>query len=191
MATNEDSHLTLRELDEIRRDGVGVLRVGELETTVVVHEQPLNPAHTVTIHPDVRLGPYTEAVRAAVEKFNRQSQKNGLQDMCEIVERVTLSLLLKAVKKGYVNVTVTQATKMDWENRINALASPNRYQAGKTVLLDNDMKTDHLAFKNTRNLVDHARGRRENNQLTQQLVERMLMGQRLLGQLVTISRRIR
>jgi hypothetical protein len=85
----------------MKRDGVGLLVV-DASGVVVESQKARNPALVVTPEPTLRYGDCKQEVAEAIKKFNDVDRKDGLRDMCEIVERETEELALRAVKKNWL-----------------------------------------------------------------------------------------
>src|SRR6266851_5399358 len=86
IATMSDATLQAGVLEEMHRDGVGLLVVDDNSAVREAH-RARNPALVVTPAPTLKFGAYRVEVGAAVEKFNETDRKDGLRDMCELVER--------------------------------------------------------------------------------------------------------
>ena len=192
LATSDEAVVTPNMLQHLRREGVGLLIV-EADGKVGVLEKASNPALLVTPEPTLKYGPCKNEVEAAVKKFNLTDRKDGLRDMCEIVERETEALAVLAVRRGLLKMPEKVITEdMDWSSQINALASPNSYNTGKKPLVSVDLKDDLHSFTRGRNLVDHkVRTKKENAKRQRQYAERMMQGPRLAAELVSLQRRIR
>jgi hypothetical protein len=191
LATSEDAQIEARMLAEIKKDGVGLLIVAE-NGVVTESERARNAALVVTPDPTLRLGSCTYEVRAALTKFNDVDRKDGLRDMCELVERETEKLAIRAAKKHHLTMTEAAVQKMDWSSRINTLASSQACTPGQTPIIDQSFKDDLHSFRGARNLVDHnVRGRRDNARRQKQFAERMMQGPRLLSELLRLQRGVR
>jgi hypothetical protein len=178
-------------LDEMREDGVGLLLV-DVDGTVKETEKPRNPALVVNPDPTLAFGPHKIEVRAAVEKFNGTNRKDGLRDMCELVERLTETVGVTACRKGWIKIPEAQFREKDWSSQINELARPEIYHHGRSPLVGPALKADLHSFRGARNLFDHpVRGRREAATRQRQFAERMLQGPRLVAELVAVKRRIK
>jgi len=188
LATDEDSELTGSLLKDLRREGVGLLLVNEAGH-VHVQERARNPALVVTPAPGLSLGPSRNAVAEALNKFNGTDRKDGLRDMCEIVEGLTADVLVKAARRCLVTIDEATARNQDWSTQINSLAS-NKACKGQPII-DKYLKDDLHSFRTGRNLVDHAAtGRREDARRQRQYADKMMMGPRLVSELETIKRRL-
>lgn len=188
VATDEDSELTGSLLKDLRREGVGLLLVN-VGGQVHVQERARNPALVVMPAPGLSLGPSRNAVEEALNKFNDIDRKDGLRDMCEIVEGLTEGVLVKAARRGLVTMDEATVRNQDWSTQINNLAS-NKACKGQPII-DNYLKDDLHSFRTGRNLVDHpATGRREDARRQRQYADKMMMGPRLVNELETIKRRL-
>lgn len=191
LVAEEDSSTTAHLFSELRQHGVGLIVLkdsGAFETTL----DAVNPALRITPDPSLALGQKRKEVYACVKKFNDGHRKDGLRDLCEMVERETKSLLVKASKKGWISLTETTIEGQDWSDHINSLASSKIAQNSKPALIDPKLKDDLHSFRGARNLVDHpATSTRQEQRRQRQFPERMLMGTRLVADLEEIKRRIR
>ncbi len=191
LATTSDTALeAVGTLAEMKKDGVGLLLVDE-GGGVSVHQVARNQALVVTPDPTLRYGECKAEVLAAVRKFNDTDRKDGLRDMCELVERETERLALLAVRRGYLNKTEQEVKGMDWETQINVLAAKGAYHTGHVPILEHTLKTDLLSFKGARNLLDHkTRGKREDASRERQFAERMMQGPRLVAEIGILKRKV-
>jgi hypothetical protein len=190
VATRDEAVLSGGMLQALRKDGVGLLLVAE-SGAVSVHSTARNAALVVSPDPTLTLGDRKQDVQAALKKFNDVDRKDGLRDMCEMVEGETKRLALRASRMGVVTVTEQAIEGMDWSSRINCLASTKSYRAGQQVLIDDKLKNDFHSFRGARNLLDHpVRGKRQEAKREKQFTERMVQGPRLLAELVSIRRRL-
>ena len=103
LATTEDATVEVGVSHQMKKDGVGLLIVRE-NNTVEEHHRARNPALVVTPEPTLSLGTVKAEVLAAVRKFNDVDRKDGLRDMCEIVERLTEELGVSAVRRGRLKI---------------------------------------------------------------------------------------
>lgn len=191
LVAEEGSATTAQLFIELQRYGVGLLLLradGRFDCPIPAK----NPAFQVTPDPALRLGARRQEVLACVEKFNNGQRKDGLRDICEMVERETEIVLVKAVEKGWITLKKIDIQSKDWSDQINALGSKNIMNGGRNALVDQKMKDDLHSFRGARNLVDHkARSKREEQRRQRQFAERMLMGTRLMSELTELRRRIR
>ena len=191
IATPSDSILQAGLLGEMKSDGVGLIVVDK-DGRVTISQRSRNPALVIRPHPNLRFGDCRIEVTEAVEKFNNIDRKDGLRDMCELVERETEALALRAAKAGWVKMGEGAVRGMDWSTQINMLASNNSYNAGKNTVVSQTLKDDLHSFRGARNLVDHkVRNKREDMKRQKQFAERMLQGPRLVADLVTLQRKVK
>jgi hypothetical protein len=191
IATSDEAAVPPVVLQRVRRDGVGLL-ISDAEGKVHVLEKARNPALQVTPDPTLKYGDCKPEVKEAVEKFNETDRKDGLRDLCEIVERETEELALRASRRGLLKMDENALKSMDWSSQINALASVNAYNPGHEPMFTPPMKDDMHSFTRGRNLVDHkVRGKKENAQRERQFAERMMQGPRLLAELISLQRKVR
>ena len=191
LATPEQSGLVAGVLQEMRQDGVGLIVIG-YERHISVLQKARNPALIVTPEPTLKYGNCKEEVQLSLEKFNEVNRKDGLRDMCELVERETEKLALLGVRKNILKMAEKDIKTMDWATQIKTLSSPNACKPGATPIITPDLKDDLHSFTRGRNLVDHkVRGRREEERRQRQFAERMMQGPRLITELIALQRRIR
>lgn len=193
IATDDEAHITGGALTALRKEGVGliVLENGSFQTPI----EAKNFALIVNVDPALKLGKFQAQVSRIVNEFNGSpsDRKSALRDMCELVEKETEALLMKAVKKGYIT-GVDDASKiksMDWSDQINFLARRESYPTQKRQLFDDNLKLDFQSFRGARNLIDHkVRSKREETNRQIQYVERMHQGPRLLSVLLFLNRKV-
>jgi hypothetical protein len=191
LATMSESVLQAGMLEEMKRDGVGLLIVDENGIVSESHKAR-NPALVVTPEPTLRFGDCKQEVLDAVKKFNEIDRKDGLRDMCEAVERETEKLGLRAVRKGLLSLNEAAILSKDWSSQIDTLASKNAYIPGKDPIVSATFKNDLHSFRGARNLVDHkVKGKRDNANRQKQFAERMMQGPRLVAELVALQRRVK
>lgn len=175
----------------MRKAGVGLILVqdnGAIEQVL----KSRNPALIVRPEPTLRYGALKNEVAACVQKFNDGERKDGLRDLCELVEGQTHAVLLQASVRGWVSHSAQDINNMDWSNQIDVLASKNAMQGNRDPIIDNKLKTDLHSFRGARNLVDHsAKSREDEIKRQRQFPERMMMGTRLSAELTAIRRRVR
>jgi hypothetical protein len=191
VATGVEAQAAAGVIADLDRDGIGLLVVGD-RGGVEVTRRAQNPALVVQPDPTLRYGDCAREVGEAIAKFNRVDRKDGLRDMCELVERETERLAERAAKRGRIIVPVASVLAKDWSEQIDTLASTNACAAGHAVLLGAGLKHDCHSFRGARNLVDHkVRSKREDTRRQRQFAERMVQGPRLVSELVAIRRSIR
>lgn len=191
VATMSDAVLQAGVLEEMKNDGVGLLIVSE-EGIVSEHQKARNPALVITPDPTLKYGGCKIEVNAAVHKFNETNRKDGLGDMCDLVERLTEQVGVAACKKGFLKIPEVQFREKDWASQINELARPEAYYSGHTPIVSAVLRDDLHSFRNARNLVKHpASTRREDAKREKQFAERMMQGPRLVAELVSLKRKIR
>lgn len=191
IATTDEAILQAGVLSELKTDGVG-LWIVNAKGSVSEHHKARNPALLVTPDPTLKYGACREEVRAAVEKFNEVDRKDGLRDMCEVVERLTEEVGVAACRKGWLKIPETDFRKKDWAGQVNELARAEAYNTAHQPLLSATLKDDLHSFRNARNLVGHkVRTRREDAKRQRQFAERMMQGPRLVAELVSLKRKIR
>jgi hypothetical protein len=190
LATTEHCTMHAITLTEMKRHGVGWLVV-EDSGRVVESSKARNPALVVTPDPNLRCGDCQAEVRAALEKFNEVNRKDGLRDMCEIVERETENLALIGVRQGFLKMNEAAIKGMDWSQQINTLASVHAHNPGKKTIVEDPFKNDLHSFRGARNLLDHkVSTKREDKKRELQFQERMVQGPRLLADLLSLKRKI-
>jgi len=175
---------------ELQRDGVGLLIVDD-DRMVRTDRPARNPALVVTPEPTLAYGDCKKDVLAAVNKFNNVDRKDGLRDMCEVVERETDRLLRHAAKKAIVTLPTASIDQKDWSEQIDSLAS-TALHGGKAPTVNNNLKHDLHSFRGARNLVDHkVKSKRDDKKRQTQFAERMMQGPRLVAELVALRRKLK
>ncbi len=178
-------------LGQMKKDGVGLLIVEE-DASVSVFQRARSPALQVTPEPTLTYGKCKAEVNEAVRKFNGGERKDGLRDMCELVERETDKVVRKATKKGHLNINEQAIENMNWSDQINILAAAKRYHRPYRALVDQNLRNDFHSFRGARNLVDHkVKSKREDAKRQKQFAERMMQGPRLVSDLVSLHRKVK
>jgi len=191
LATHDESLMRSGLLNDLNREGVGLLLVGT-SGEVSVSRKARNPALVVTPDPTLSFGPCKREAFDCLDKFNTESRKDGLRDMCELVERETERLAVALARKGWISFDQSAVQAMSWSDQINALASLKNYSPGRTPIVSSDLKQDLHSFRGARNLFDHkVRSVSEELRRERQYAERMMMGPRLLAELVSLQKRVR
>jgi hypothetical protein len=191
IATSTDAVLPAGVLAQLNRDGVGLMIVDE-EGGISFPHAAANPALVVTPDPTLKYGRCKPEVLTAVHKFNRVDRKDGLRDMCEVVERETARLAERASVRGFISVPLAAVQAQDWSSHINTLASQNACTPAHQPLLNQNLKDDCHSFRGARNLVDHkVKSKREDKKRQRQFAERMMQGPRLVAELLALQRRVR
>lgn len=191
IATGIESNLGISELNDMKKDGVGLLSVKDDGGIEICHPA-LNHALVVNPEPTLRYGYCKNEVIEAVHKFNRINRKDGLRDMCELVERETEHIGVVAIKRSWINKTEEIFKSLDWFNQINLLAKKEVYNKNRSPLFSHNFKDDMQSFRNARNLIDHkVSGKREDSKRQRQYAERMVQGPRLIHELMSLKRKIK
>lgn len=191
IATSEESDVVAGQLREIKTDGVGLMVVTD-NGSVSVLEKAKNPALIVSPDPTLTYGACRLEVQGSLAKFNNVDRKDGLRDMCELVERETENLALLGVRKKLLKMSNADIQGMNWSSQINTLASPNAHNAGIAPIIGPELKDDLHSFTRGRNLVDHkVLGKRAEQRRQKQFADRMMQGPRLMADLVALQRKIR
>jgi hypothetical protein len=186
MSTSLSGHF----LSELSREGVGLMLI-EAQGAVMIDKVPANPALQVSPDPTLKLGRLKTIVRDAVKRFNEGERKAALQDMCEIVEGETGKLVRKLAKKSWITKSEEAVEKMDWATQINVAAANDAYTSGRTPVVDDKLKQDLHSFRGARNLIDHpATTKAAEKKRQTQFVERMHMGPRLAGDLLSLQAKV-
>ena len=77
---------------------------------------------------------------------------------------------------------------LNWNGQINLLASANSYKLNVNPVVSEPLKTDLHSFRDARNKLNHkVRSKRAEIARQQQMPERMMMGPRLVVDIVSIS----
>lgn len=179
-----------RTLREITGDGVGLFIVDQ-DTNVTVFLNARNPVLMINLDGSLALGECRGEIVKAYNDFNQGNRKAALRDVCEIVEREVAALARKAARKKHLTKTETQVDAMAFSNHIDVLASQHAYAPGQHVLVNPTLKGDLHSFRGARNLVDHpAKTKSDQIRRERQMPERMLMGPRLVADLLSAKRRV-
>jgi hypothetical protein len=191
LVSDAASPTTAALFSDLRRSGTGLMLLrddGMFEIALAAR----NPALQVTPDPDLKLGSLKAEVLGCVEKFNTADRKDALRDLCEVVERETKKTVVHAARKGALTILPEAVERQDFATQINTLSSKNLVPAGKVPLIDTKLKDDLHSFRGARNLVDHpCATKRAEQQRQRQFPERMMMGARLVADLLSIRRKIR
>jgi hypothetical protein len=190
VTTGADTMLSGRMLGELKRHGCGLLLVtgDQVETGF----EAANPALIVTPEPTLTFGHCKTEVTEVLQRFNRGDRKAGLRDMCEMVEREVNALTKKLARKGWIDRSEAVVDGMNLNTKIDVVASTSRYVGGRVPLVSEKLKTDLHSFRGARNLVDHPVGsRKQEIERERQFPERMMMGPRLIAELVPLQRKVR
>ena len=175
-------------LAEMRKHGVGWLVVQD-GGAVIESSTARNPALVVTPDPNLRYGDCKAEVRAALVKFNEVNRKDGLRDMCEIVERETEELAIACFRKSRLIPDEAAIKKMDWAGQINTLASVNAHPPGAGPIVSDTFKHDLHSFRGARNLIDHKVNTKwEDKRRELQFADRMMQGPRILAEIIRLKR---
>lgn len=178
-------------LADMRKDGVGLYAISEDGSCTEDH-RARNPSLVVTPDPTLKYRSCKADVMAALLKFNDVNRKDGLRDMCELVERETDGLAMRASMRGLIKRAEHEIKTMSWSDQINMLAAAGSYNAGHAPVVTSTLKDDLHSFRNSRNLIDHkARGKREDQRREKQYAERMMQGPRLVADLTALKSKIR
>jgi hypothetical protein len=191
IATSRDKSITMKDLDQMRREGIGLILVDD-QGNVHTSEKARNPALMITPEPRLNLGPYNSEIKELVTDFNNGNRKGALQHMCELVEQETGALIVKAARKKWLNKTEEDVSSLDWSSRIDVLGSNKAYNSGRVRLVQPNLKNDLHSMRGARNLFDHpAPTRKEKRDREVQFAERMMMGPRLIEALLALKRKIK
>lgn len=191
IATMEDAVIEVGVSHKMKIDGVGLLIVAE-DGSITEHHRARNPALVITPDPTLSFGSSKTEVVAAIKKFNDVDRKDGLRDMCELVERLTEDLGVTASRKGRLKMPEAVFPTKDWATQINELARSEAYHNPHSPLISATLKDDLHSFRGARNLVDHkVRSAIEDKKRQKQFAERMMQGPRLVADLVALRRKIK
>jgi hypothetical protein len=192
LVTSSDAAITGADLKDLKADGVGLILVdGRLQVTI--QHEARNPALTVNVDPTLKFSAKSvgKEVVAAIQKFNQVNRKDGLKDMCEIVERETLNLGLKAVQKNHLNITGQDFESKNFHGQIQTLGTNTSYHPGKPQIFDANASNDMQSFRGARNLLNHkAKNKAEELRRNRQMHDRMVMGARLVSELLDYQRKV-
>ena len=190
IVTDEDANLTGAFLLGIEKEGIGLMIIDQNQKVNQI-KKPKNFALIVTPEPTLSFGKYKNDVKDCIVKFNNGDRKDGLQDLCDLAENLTDILINRAFNKNHF-VSTLNIVRMDWSSKIDALASPKQYNSGFAPLISDTFKTDLHSFRGARNLINHPpRNKREDMRRQRQYVERIMMGPRIISELVSINRKVK
>ena len=182
IATTADAEVSGRMLTAMKADGVGLIIVDDLN--LAINRDCVSPALVIHLDPTIILGKHKARIMSIVEDFNVGNRVGALRDMCELVEGETGKLISRACAKGVVALTSVQIDAMRWANQIDSLRT-----AG---VIDENLKIDLNSLRSARNLFDHPTTTRGGTlRRNRQCVERMHMGARLAGDLLSVARGIK
>jgi len=194
IATDRSASFSGKFLRALDNTGIGLMIVEE-DGSVRIDRNPKNPALIAKPEPGLKFGNYSKQVELCLRKFNSPSsllsednqRKDALRDLCEIVEGQTEKLSVLLSNKGYLIRDEGTIKKLSWNDQINLLASRNQYTSNFTPVIIESLKIDLHSFRDARNKLDHkVRSKRAEIARQQQLTERMMMGTRLVANLVSI-----
>lgn len=146
------------------------------------------------LEPGSSLGKYSAKVDEIIADYNLGNCLDAVRDLCEEVEDATISLALKAAKKGKIAATVDEINnhEFDWAGLINGLSIRVwRNHPQTQIINDRRLKNSLDNFRDKRNLSDHRKTPKQLRELEQQYPEAMLQGIRLLRELVRINNQLR
>lgn len=188
IATAPSASIEAGVLNELRELCVGLMLVSN--ENVTIYQAARNPALIVTPDPTLKFGARKSEVQAILQKFNYVDRKDGLRDMCEVIERETEALLTLAIKRGVMTIPAASVSQKDWSEQIDSLASATASKNGVSIIEDK-LRVDLHSFRGARNLLDHkVRNKREELARQRQFAERMAQGPRLLSEILSVARRI-
>lgn len=191
LVCNGDAPASANLTVELKHSGIGLIVMDDKRQFTISHAAR-NPVYIVTPDPALKYAELSKEISAARSKFNDNQRKDGLRDMCELIERETGKALSRASEKGIITIAATAITGMDFSDQINSLASNKVLKSGTTPLIDSKFKDDLHSFRGARNLIDHpAKNKSDELKRQKQMVERMLAGHRLAAELVSLRRRLR
>jgi len=190
VAATDDTVLSGRMIEQMKRQGIGLLVVDGAKNVECAFEAR-NAALVITPEPTLKFGHCKKEVGKSVARFNQGDRKAGLRDMCEIVEREMNTLTRKLAQMGWINRDEAAVRGMDFSSKINVAASQARYVGTRKPLVTDKLKHDLHSFRGARNLVDHpVENKREEVKRERQFPERMMMGPRLIAELVPLQRQV-
>ena len=178
VATTLEGEVSGAMLTTLKKEGTGLIIVADGALSVSL--SATTPSLVLRLDPSLSLGRHTKRVEQILEEYNSGNRLGAVRDLCEFVEGETRKLTLNAHRKGRISHTPSDIDKMQWSNRLDVLA--------KAAIIDQSLKSDLDSFRGGRNLFDHpVKTKAEKRQREQQLVERMMMGARLIGDLLRVS----
>ncbi len=176
---------------ELKRLGIGliVIRENEISTengTVGCHRR-------FAIEIGSSLGKYKQNVEEVVKDYNEDKCLDAVKDLTEIVEEATISLALKAIRKGKINLIKDQIdnNEVDWAGIINCLGAKVYAGIPQTQIIDKRLRLDLDDYRDTRNLSAHWKTKKKLKELEEQYPEAMQTGIRLLRKLVSLYSKLK
>ncbi len=195
IATDRAASFSGKFFKALDNTGIGLIIVEE-DGSIRIDRNPKNPALIVRPEPGLKYGKHSVGVNACLTKFNTPTsllsednlRKDALRDLCEIVESQTEELGVLLGKKRFITCDGDAFRSLDWSKQINLLAATGAYNSGITPVVSDSLRTDLHSFRDARNKLDHkVRSKRAEIERQQQMPERMMMGPRLVADLVSIS----
>jgi hypothetical protein len=141
----------------------------------------------VVLPPGIRLNEQKQ-IDNAIKKFNEGGRVDAIRDCGELLEDAVTKLGIYAINKGKLtSINAQDFNQLDFEKKIDRL---NIGAAGVRII-EEPMKIDLKAVKNTRNLSDHPRDRMKQKSFEEQCLSKMQESIRLLRDLERIKQSLR
>lgn len=191
LATGSEAAIPATAMKLMTKEGVGWLVVEE-DKAVTTSLPARNWAHVVSPDPTLSLGAWNKKINEALAKFNQVNRKDGLRDLCELLEQEVEETAILAVRRKWLKVPEGEIHKQDLYDQINTLASKDACLPGRKPPVDDAMKTDLHSFRDARNLVDHpVKGVREDRKRALKFHDKMTQGIRLISELESVKNRLK
>ena len=191
IAVYSTSILPAEHISKIKREGVGLIFLEENNEIATIN-QAKNFSLIVTPDPNLIFGKYSLQVKGSIHKFNEVNRKDGLRDLFEVFESSVEDLGVKAIGKNkFLSLNELGFKKKDLNGRIDILGADDAYRSSQAIV-DGILKTDLHSFRNARNLCDHrVRSKKEEYRRQIQFPDKMMLGCRLIHELVELTKKIK
>ena len=172
-------------LKEMKINGVGLMVVSPTHKDIVIKAIPMSVKHNFS-NEEVDVKYYGAKTRRARDRFTDGDWLDAFKEQILIFEQAVTDVLKTADKKGVVCLS-KKIAKMQLHESIDLLGDPNKsLPQGSPVLIERN-RLDCLSYKNGRNLASHPRTSLEEERILYRAVlEKMMMGFRLIQELVAI-----
>ncbi len=140
------------------------------------------------------MGKYANKVDEIIQDYNFGSCLESVKKLTEEAEDATVVLVLKAIKKGKLNLTAQEVNDndIDWAGMINCLAARVWKQSPQTqIISDKKFRNSLDNFRDKRNLSHHRKTAKQLRDLEQQYPEAMHQGIRVLRELVKLKNQLK
>ncbi len=180
----DETPLTRSYLNKLKQYGVGLL----LDDNGVIDEQRSAVKCNVRINLSERERgqKHRKQIDTILQKFNEGDFIDAIRDITELFECVVTELCGKAAKAGQINLTNADVDELELEGKINVLSTSVYKGRSQKKYFDVTLNADSRSYKGTRNLSHHPRNAAQRKQLETQLIERLLMGIRLVKEVSSL-----